>query len=144
MERGFWNITAINYIYYIEFFFYCFFLNFPCYIKITHFKPFIHFLFFEHDWSCQTRENRLFSGNADSGAVVPAALFGEGCKQSIVIQSRVPPSHSHTSQFSHHWHHRQPHDVIAARHHTAHVMHTMHPNLVFPGGCVVTTCNPVV
>lgn len=41
MERGFWNITAINYIYYIEF--YCFFFSFPCYIKITHFKLFIHF-----------------------------------------------------------------------------------------------------
>lgn len=31
--KGVWNITAINYIYYIEF--YCLFFNFPCYIKIT-------------------------------------------------------------------------------------------------------------
>lgn len=45
MERGSGNITAINYIYYIDF--YCFFFSFPRYIKITHFKLCIHLFDFK-------------------------------------------------------------------------------------------------
>lgn len=36
------NMTAINYIYYIEF--NCVFFKLPCCIKITHFKLFVHLM----------------------------------------------------------------------------------------------------
>lgn len=70
----------------------------------------------------------------------PTAVFGEGCKPSIVIQSRVLPfSSTHIPSFPILGVRDNP-SVIAARHHIARVTHSRRPNLVFPSSCAVTTC----
>lgn len=74
----------------------------------------------------------------------PTAVFGEGCKPLIVIQSRVLPfSSTHIPSFPILGVRDNP-SVIAARHHTARVTHSRRPNLVFPSSCAVTTCDPVL
>lgn len=138
MERGLWNITAINYIYYIEF--YCFFFNFPCYIKITHFKLFIHLFIFKQKLAVELCEIGFWECSSSCWAATqeprPQLLSLERGVNSRALPNSVSSlaCHPHTSPFSSRGIADSP-SVITPGHETAWVMHTPHPYIVIPSGC---------